>query len=116
MIMYLLKLIVNRLLSLFTDKRKLISEYTISSTLVNQSFGLFLFPFIVLMEFSPFSPIVFIAGAIIVLVVAVVLKWYRGLIMGLIEERIGLLQIFSYFCGLEILPVFVLVKYIIETF
>ena len=116
LIVVFLKLLVNRSLAVFTDKRKIISEYVTSSTLVNQSFGLFLFPLIVLIEFSPFDPLIFIAGALIVLVSAVLLKWYRGIIMGLVEERLGLLQIFSYFCGLEILPVFVLVKYIIETF
>jgi len=116
LVVFLMKSFVNRALSFFTDKRKIISEYVTSSTLVNQSFGLFLFPLIVLIEFSPLNSQIFIAGAIIVLAASVLLKWYRGIIMGLIEERIGLLQIFSYFCGLEILPVFVLVKYIIETF
>ncbi len=84
--------------------------------LVNQSFGLFLFPLIVLMEFSKFNPLIFIWCASLVLGTAVLLKWYRGVLMSLVVERIGLLQIFSYFCALEILPVFVLVKYIIETF
>ncbi len=110
------KALINRSLALFTDKRKVISEYVTSSTLVNQSFGLFLFPLIILIEFSPFNPRIFITGAILVLASAILLKWYRGIIMGLVEQRLGLLQIFSYFCGLEILPVFVLVKYIIETF
>jgi len=116
LVVVVLKILVNRSLAMFTDNRKVISEYVTSSTLVNQSFGLFLFPLIVLIEFSPFDPLIFIAGALMVLVTAVFLKWYRGVIMGLVEERIGLLQIFSYFCGLEILPIFVLVKYIIETF
>jgi hypothetical protein len=110
------KALINRLLAFFTDERKIISEYVTSSTLVNQAFGLFLFPWIVLVQFSTFNPWIFISGALAVLAAAVVLKWYRGVIMGLVEERIGLLQIFSYFCGLEILPVFVLIKYIIETF
>lgn len=113
---FFFKAVMNRLLAFFTDERKVISEYLTSSTLVNQAFGLFLFPWIVLMQFSPFNPVIFISGALVVLASAIVLKWYRGVIMGLVEERIGLLQIFSYFCGLEILPVFVLVKYIIETF
>lgn len=116
LIVFLFKILVNRTLTFFTDKRKVISEYATSSTLINQSFGLFLFPLIILIEFSPFDPLVFILGALTVLAASIILKWYRGVIMGLVEERIGLLQIFSYFCGLEILPVFVLVKYIIETF
>lgn len=110
------KNILNKVLVFFTDQRKVISDYAISSTLVNQTFGLFLFPLVILLEFSPFNPLVFISGAVVVLSAAVVLKWYRGLIGGLIAERVGILQIFSYFCGLEILPFFVLVKYIIETF
>jgi hypothetical protein len=107
---------VNVLLSVFTDTRRLFSDYDINSTLVDQTFGLFLFPWVVLIQFSDFEPRVFLIGAATVLCVAILVKWYRGMIMGLIEERVGLLQIFSYFCGLEILPFFVMVKYIIETF
>lgn len=116
LLVIVLKNILNKVLVFFTDQRKVISDYAISSTLVNQTFGLFLFPLVILLEFSPFNPLVFISGAVVVLGGAVVLKWYRGLISGLIVERVGILQIFSYFCGLEILPFFVLVKYIIETF
>ncbi len=110
------KLVINRLLSLFTNARKVIAEYSLNSLFINQTFGLLLFPWVVLMELGPFNPIAFIWVSLLVLSLAVLLKWYRGVIMGLVEERIGLLQIFSYFCSLEILPVFVLVKYIIETF
>jgi hypothetical protein len=112
----LFKSLTNFLLAAFTGERKAISDYVISSSLINQTFGLFLLPCVVLMEFSPFNPTIFVWVGIVVLLTGIFIKWYRGLIMGLVEERIGLLQIFSYFCGLEILPVFVLVKYIIETF
>jgi hypothetical protein len=115
-LVYLLKQFFNRLLAFFTGQVKLISEYLVNTTLVNQTFGLFLFPWVVLMQFTEFNPLLFIWAAVAVLVAAAAVKWYRGLMMGLVQERIGLLQIFSYFCGLEILPVFVLVKYIIETF
>jgi hypothetical protein len=112
----ILKNLVNWLLAVSTGQRRAISDYLVNSTLVNQTFGIFLFPCVILMEFSPFDPLIFIWPGIVIVLTGIVLKWYRGLIMGLVEERIGLLQIFSYFCGLEILPVFVLVKYIIETF
>jgi hypothetical protein len=106
----------NRLLAYFTNEKKVISEYAVNALFINQTFGVFLFPWMILVELSPFNPIIFIWAALIVVAISVLLKWYRGVVIGLIEERIGLLQIFSYFCGLEILPVFVLVKYIIETF
>jgi hypothetical protein len=116
LLVFSFKTLANRSLATFTNERKIISEYSISSNLVNQSFGLFLFPLIILMEFSSLNPKVFIGLAVLVLSASVLIKWYRGVLMSLVIERVGLLQIFSYFCGLEILPVFVLVKYIIETF
>jgi MFS family permease len=114
--MFGLKSIANWILAFFTGDPGLFSEYSISATLINQTFGLFLFPWIVLLEFSSLNPSVFLSVALIILAFSVLLKWYRGIKMGLIEERIGLLQIFSYFCGLEILPVLVMVKYLVETF
>jgi hypothetical protein len=110
------KFLVNQMLIFFTGERKVIMEYVTNSGLINQALGVFLFPVIVLAEFSKLDPWVSIVVAIALLSVGTLLKWYRGATRSLIEERIGILQIFSYFCGLEILPVFVLVKYIIETF
>lgn len=106
----------NLLIAFFTGEQKVVKEYESGSILLNQASGLFLFPWIVLAQFSKFNPLIFISGALITLAAAVLVKWYRGVMVCLLEERIGLLQIFSYFCGLEILPVVVMVKYVIETF
>lgn len=108
--------ITNRVLGYFTDEWRVISEYAVNSLFINQTFGLMLFPWMVLLQLSTLNPIIFISCALVVLGLSVLLKWYRGVVIGLVEERIGLLQIFSYFCSLEILPVFILAKYIIETF
>jgi hypothetical protein len=67
-------------------------------------------------ELTSFNSLIFVSGAFVILSSSIIYRWYRGVIIGLIEERVGLLQTFTYFCGLEILPVIVLVKYIIETF
>lgn len=106
----------DQLLALFTDERKLFTEYRSSVSLVNQAFGIFLFPWMVLAEFTKFSNMLFLWVGVTVILVSIFLKWYRGMVMGLLEYRIGLLQIFSYFCGLEILPLLVAVKFLIETF
>lgn len=113
---YFIKSIINALIGLFTGELKLISDYVTRTSLINQAFGLFLFPLVVMLEFSPFDPMIFIILSLLVLAVSFLLKWYRGFIKGLVDERIGLLQIFTYFCGLEILPVLVMVKFVIETF
>jgi hypothetical protein len=108
------KTLAIRLLALFTDSRRLVADYRTSTTLVNQTFGLFIFPFLVLSEFTDWNPRYFLWTAVSILALSTLLKWYRGLIMSVVDERIGLLQIFSYFCGLEILPLLTVAKFIVE--
>ncbi len=110
------KILLNQFISFLTDDRKTISEYSYNSLKINQTFGIFIFPWLILVEFTQFNSLIFISCAFVVIAVSLVYQWYRGIIIGLIEERIGLLQTFTYFCALEILPIIVLVKYIIETF
>lgn len=116
-LMFGLRFVSNKLLGLFSHGEKVLGDYESSSGLINQACGLFIFPWIILVEFAnAFNPLVFICGALITLAASVLIKWYRGIIVCLIQERVGLLQIFAYFCGLEILPAIVMVKYVIETF
>ena len=110
------KILFNAVVGYLSGERKIISEYAANVIFINQTSGLLLFPCIILIEFSPLNPSVFILLGVIILATSILLSWYRGVIIGLVEQRLGFLQIFSYFCTLEILPVFVLVKYIIETF
>jgi len=113
---YLTKILINKLLSIVTKEFKSIYEFENNCSLINYATGMFLLPWLVLSELSRFNSTIFISGALVVFGVAVIMKWYRGLISGLLKQRIGLLQILAYFCVLEILPTLVLVKYLIETF
>ncbi len=104
-----------RMLALITDRRRLVTDVRTSATLLNQTFGLLIFPFLVFSEFTNWNPRYFLGSALVILTFSLFLKWYRGLMMSLVEERIGLLQIFSYFCGLEVLPLLTVVKFVVET-
>jgi hypothetical protein len=110
------KAAVNMLLSVISDQSRLFSEYMLSVSFINHTLGLFLFPLNILIQFTDFNTLALIAGALVLMAVALVMKWYRGVLTGLVEHRVGILQIISYFCALEILPVLVLVKFIVETF
>ncbi|MBA2613292.1 MAG: DUF4271 domain-containing protein [Bacteroidetes bacterium] len=110
------KTALNQFICFLSNDFKTVSEYSYNSIKINQTFGIFMFPWLVLAELTRFNALIFVSGAFVVLAVSLIYRWYRGVIIGLIEERVGLLQTFTYFCGLEILPVLVLVKYIIETF
>lgn len=118
LLMFLLfgaKFAMLKLLAFFTDKYRLFADYSTSTLLVNQTLGLFIFPLIALAEFTDANPLVFVWIALGLIAASALLKWYRGLIMSLIEERIGILQIFSYFCGLEILPLLTVAKFVVES-
>lgn len=115
-LLFILRYFSNKLIAFFTNEYKILNEYTASCTLINQSMGLFLFPFLVVAEFSSFNSVVFIYAALAVLAGSILFRWYRGVVIGLLQQRVGLLQTFSYFCALEILPILVLVKFVIETF
>ncbi len=110
------KIIANKLLILFTGTKSAIHQYSYYSFIINQTFGLFIFPFIVLAEFSKINTLFFLSAAVIIIAVSVLLKWFRGVVFSIVEERIGILQTFTYLCTLELLPVLVLTKLIVETF
>lgn len=116
LILFSFKGAFNKILALVVNDKRLIPEFVYSSFVISQTFGIFLFPCLILAELSSLNPTVFLSIACVILVISQVFKWYRGILFGLIEHRVGLLQIFVYFCALEILPALVMVKFIIETF
>ena len=115
-VVYVLKYLLNKLVALITGEVKPIDEFETNCFIVNYALGIFILPWLILSELSRFNPIIFISGAVVVFALGVLLKWYRGLLSSLLKQRVGILQILAYFCVLEILPVLVLVKYLIETF
>jgi hypothetical protein len=112
----MIKGILNKLLAISVNDNRLIPEFVYSSFVISQTFGIFLFPCLVASELSDFEPGIFLSIACVVLVASQTFKWYRGILFSLVERRVGLLQIFVYFCALEILPALVMVKFIIEKF
>lgn len=110
------KIVANKILIFVTGSKNVIHQYSYYSFIINQTFGLFIFPCIVLAQFSKFNNLYFLSAGLIIVVVSILLKWFRGVVFSLLEERIGILQTFVYLCALEILPVLVVVKFIIQTF
>ncbi len=112
----LIKVIANKILMFVTGTKNPIYQYSYCSFIINQTFGLFIFPFIVLAEFGKFNSLLFLTISLVIIGFSIILKWFRGIVFSLLDERIGILQTFTYFCTLEILPILVIVKFIIETF
>lgn len=103
-------------LSRFSDRYKVLNEYTNNSFMSFQALGLLLFPCMVLAELSKLNPMVFLSVATVIITIMMLVKWYRGIVFSLVDNRLGFLQIIAYFCSLEVLPVLVVAKFLIETF
>lgn len=116
MLFFTLKNGLARGLALFIGDSKLIPEYTYSSFMITQTLGILLFPCLVMAELGPFNNMIFISIASVILIALQAFKWYRGVMFAFVDNKVGFLQIFTYFCSLEILPTLVLVKFIIEKY
>jgi len=111
-----LKWFLNKLIATITGETRIVSEYNHISSSTDQLAGLLLFPLIVLNAFSEILPQFVFITSLCLLGFMLLLKWSRGFVLGLAEERVGILQILAYFCALEILPQLIVVKYIVQTF
>lgn len=107
---------IKKLLGFITDTTHLTNELFYNNLVINQSLGMILLPAMAIVELSGFNPLYTLITSFIIISVSYVIKLYRGIMFSLIENRIGLLQVFIYLCALEILPFLVFTKYIITTF
>jgi len=111
-----LKAIINGLLISISSKGKFIQEYRVISGNMNRASGLFLFPLLLLLGFSELDSHFIVILSLVLVGAMLLIKWTKGILLSVGEEGLGILQILTYFCALEILPQLVLVKYTIETF
>lgn len=116
LLIFLVKAVINGILTFVTSKAKFIQEYKNVSGSMNRATGLFLFPLLLLLGFSEIDTKAIVIISLVMLGALLLVKWIRGIVLSLGEEGLGILQILTYFCALEILPQLVLLKYTIETF
>lgn len=110
------KALMNALLKAISSKGKFIQEYRLISGSINRVSGLFLFPLLLLIGFSEINAEFLLILSLVLVGLMLLIKWVKGLLLSISEDGLGILQILTYFCALEILPQLVLVKYTIETF
>lgn len=99
-----------------SDKARILQEYRTYTWNINRSAGILLFPITFLTAFSGINPDFLNTLGILLIGALLLLRWVRALLLCLNEEGVGILQILTYFCGLEILPQLVMVKFLVETF
>jgi len=115
-VLFAMRWLGDSLLVLVSSKGRLLEEYRALSKNIDRITGLFLFPLSLMLGLTQVNPDLLIIFSIVLLSICFLTKWTRGFMLAFGEEGIGILQILTYFCGLEILPPLVVVKFVIETF
>lgn len=115
-LMYLVKFLSNYLLTLISSSKTIGREYFFNVILFAYTAGIVLFPLITCLQFTRYPKEWFLYPAMMVAVGFYVVRIFRGFIISVTEQNIGILYIFLYLCALEILPLLVLIKFLIVNF
>lgn len=113
---YLIKSVLSYLLSMIASEDELGKEYSFNIFIFCQTLGVILFPIILCIQFSKYPTELFLYPALIICLGFFTLRLLRGVVISVIEQNVGILYIFLYLCALEILPVLVLVKFLLNNF
>jgi len=95
--------------SLF-DSREVGEEYINHTFLSLKAIGLFIFPILVLLEFSEFNPLPIVISGLFICLLFYSVRVSRGIFILLNEKVTSFSHIFLYFCTFEILPLVVIIK------
>lgn len=115
-VMYSVKLLTNSLFAFITKTTETDSEYLFNVFLFAQVIGLVLLPLVACMQFSPFPIEWFLYPSLALCLLFFALRSVRGFAIAGLEQNSGFLYIILYFCALELLPLLVLVKFLINHF
>jgi hypothetical protein len=97
------------------DKKKLVSEYLLSTLLLFNITGTLLFPLCIGIEYAHTIPgNIIINIGLIYLGFAFLFKLYKGLTIASSHNSLHLFYLFLYICTLEILPIAITVKFLSE--
>lgn len=115
-ITYLVKFLANYVLAFISSNNDLGKEYLFNVFVYSQTIGIILFPFIVCLQFTKYPTELFLYPALVICAGFYALRMFRGFIISVTEQNVGILYIFLYLCALEILPLLVLIKFLLVNF
>lgn len=113
---YSVKLIVNATLSSILTIQELGREYSFSVFTHAQTTGIILFPMLLCVQYAKYPTEWFIYPALIICLGLYLMRLFRGFVISALEQNVGIIYIFLYLCALEILPVLVLIKFLLNNF
>lgn len=106
--MWFLKLMAIRLTGLIFRTKQDTAELILTNMIFNGATGIVIFPFVVAGFYSGNLLLIKVAGAILVMGMA--LRFFRSLMIGLSAQTFSVIYLFLYLCTLEILPLLILYR------
>jgi hypothetical protein len=114
LIVYSLKFITLISISTIFNSKEIVEEYINHIFFSLKAIGIFIFPLLVLLEFSKLNDLPIIFSGFIFCLIFYSIRVSRGILILMNEKSTSISHIFLYFCSLEILPLMVIIKLIIE--
>jgi hypothetical protein len=111
-ILWMLKLVAIKISGAIFRTRAESSEYLITNLLYNVTAGIVAFPFVLIGHYAENQASIIIAVAILAL--GIIARFIRSIFVGLSAQSFSVVYIFLYLCTLEILPILVLYKLLIN--
>jgi hypothetical protein len=97
-----------------TRNHLLTDEYAYYAFLSIKGAGLFLYPILVFLEYSQLSNFSSIVAGLIVCATFYILRLVRGMLILINSGGVSVFHLFLYLCGLEIIPLIVIIKILIS--
>ncbi|REJ82924.1 MAG: DUF4271 domain-containing protein [Bacteroidetes bacterium] len=112
---YTLKFLVLKITGWLFDLDREMATYIFHIFLINNVLGLLLLPFIALMTFNPQADVsTLITACIWTIGIFFIYRIFRGILTGMSVPGFSVLYLFLYLCTLEIAPLLVLIRIIIQ--
>jgi hypothetical protein len=114
--MYLVKFSFSLILAHISNNSEIEREYRFTTIVFNQVFALIILPIVILLQYSQVPERILIFISIGLVLSFYFFRLYRGFVISALEQNLGFMYIFLYFCALEILPLLILIKFLLINF
>lgn len=115
-LIYTVKLIFNYIFAHISSNKEIGKENSFNVIVFSQTLGIVILPLIICLQFTKYPSNYFLYPALIISLAFYILRLFRNFILLITEQNIGILYIFLYLCGLEILPILILAKFLLVNF
>jgi len=111
---FLIKITTIRIVGFIFKNPHTASEYIQNMFIFNLFAGIILLPLVLFIHYSHSSLFLFVSFGF--LIILMILRFIRGIFVGLSDHKFSLFHLFLYLCTLEILPLIVIAKLIDKYF